>query len=238
MVNRKPLQNIIHVIETDENTNRKHHLFDNLARVADALAKQFDPFCEVVIHDLAKPEKSIVHIAGNVTGRRLGGPMTNFVLSLLRQSDHPEDMTGYLARTREGRTLNSSTIFIRDDDDTILGVFCINLDITVLLSASDQINQFALPSSAIEVDKSFSNDVPDLLHQMIQTSLKRVLKTSSLEEYDQSITPELRRTILADLDEQGAFRIRKAIAMIADMFGVSRYTIYKDLKVTNGDLEE
>src|SRR5690606_10753582 len=109
-----------------------------------------------------------------------------------------------------------------------------NFDVTILLSASHQINHFAMPSSAIEVDKTFSNDVPDLLREMIQTSLKKVLNCKSLEEYEQNVTPDLRRAILADLDEQGAFRIRKAIAVIADMFQVSRYTIYKDLKITNG----
>ena len=53
-----------------------------LKQIAQALAAQFGPGCEVVIHDLAAkdPEKSIVYIVnGHVTGRRVGdGPSTSW----------------------------------------------------------------------------------------------------------------------------------------------------------------
>ena len=49
-----------------------------LKQIAQALAAQFGPNCEVVIHDLVAkdPEKSIVYIVnGHVTGRKMGdGP--------------------------------------------------------------------------------------------------------------------------------------------------------------------
>ena len=93
----------------------KQILFENLSRLALALEKQFGPDCEVVVHDLSRPENSIVCIAGNVTGRRIGGPLTDFVLGLLENDEHPDDTIGYSARTGDGRTLKSSTIFINDE---------------------------------------------------------------------------------------------------------------------------
>ena len=56
-----------------------------LKQIAAALAAQFGPSCEVVIHDLAAqdPEQSIAHIEnGHVTGRRLGDGPSTVVMAL------------------------------------------------------------------------------------------------------------------------------------------------------------
>lgn len=203
-------------------------LFRNLAQVADSLHAHFGPLCEVVIHDLARPESSIVHIAGDLTGRHIGGPMTDFVLGLLKREEKPEDVVGYLAHTREGATLKSSTVFIRDKDGAPIGVFCINFDVTPLLAAAQDLGRLASPNISLEVDKSFPSDVPNLLRDMIPKSLKRVLDNGEYTDGTLNVTPEERRMIVADLEDQGAFRIRNATSVIADLFKVSRYTIYKD----------
>ncbi|MEA1962196.1 MAG: PAS domain-containing protein [Bacillota bacterium] len=49
-----------------------------------------------MVHDLCKPETSIIYVAGNVTNRKIGGPVTNFVLEKLRNhSNSCEDLIGY-----------------------------------------------------------------------------------------------------------------------------------------------
>jgi predicted transcriptional regulator YheO len=206
----------------------KEMLFDNLARVADALADQFAPYCEVVIHDLAHPDSSIVHIAGDITGRHIGGPMTDFVLGLLGQEERPEDRVGYIAHARDGKTIKSSTIFVRDESGEPVGVFCVNFDLTTLLAAGHELSQFAQASTSLEVDKSFSADVPNLQQEMIQKSIRRVLNCNHISELNGGIDKEDRRKVIADLEAQGAFRIRKATPIVAELFEVSRYTIYKD----------
>src|SRR5690606_27850966 len=206
----------------------KQNLFENLSRLALALEKQFGPDCEVVVHDLSRPENSIVCIAGNVTGRRIGGPLTDFVLGLLENDEHPDDTIGYSARTGDGRTLKSSTIFINDENSRPIGVFCINFDCTSLLAASQQIQRLTTAAMPLEVDKSFSADVPGLLQDMIRKSLRRVVGRTDLSDENGGINTVERRAVIADLEHQGAFRIRKATSVLAELFRVSRYTIYKD----------
>ena len=196
----------------------KDLLFDHFIQIAAALSEQFGPHCEVVIHDLSQPESSIVYITGNVTGRSVGGPMTDFVLGLLKQAKYPEDVIGYTAHTRDGKTLKSSTIFIRDDSRNPIGVFCINFDVTPLLAASEQLIELATSTTPVEVDKSFSADVPDLLQNMIQKSLRRVLNRNDLLEINGNVNVEQRRAIIADLDAQGAFKILKATPIVARPF--------------------
>lgn len=62
--------------------------------------------CEVVLHDLAVPDESIVAIAnGHISGRKLGGPVTNFALWFMKQGlqDGATSMSGYRAVNSEGR---------------------------------------------------------------------------------------------------------------------------------------
>ncbi|HHY95574.1 MAG TPA: hypothetical protein GX513_11295 [Firmicutes bacterium] len=65
--------------------------------------------CEVVVHDLAKPEASIVEIVrGHVTGRVaggpiLGGPLEDQGLDLLREVAGDSCAVGYRTRTKDGQ---------------------------------------------------------------------------------------------------------------------------------------
>lgn len=206
-------------------------LFENLKRIASAVASQFGPSCEVVVHDLSHLENSIVFIAGDVTGRQVGGPVTDFVLGLLNQEQSPEDLVGYMAQTRDGKALTSSTVFLKDKRGRPIGVFCINFDVTYLVEASKHLTRLATPRTPIKVDKSFSADAPNLLQDMIEESLQRIIGGRHLDGQSDAVSRDQRLAILADLDAMGAFKIRNAVPIVADLFDVTRYTIYKDLKL-------
>lgn len=205
----------------------RKELFENLQRVATAIATQFGPMCEVVLHDLQTPEESIVFVAGDVTGRKVGGPITDFVLSLLAHHETSEDVLGYTARTRNGKTLKSSTVFVRNTDGLPVGVFCINFDISSLLSASKHLEDLVTPSTPLEIEKSFPTDVPDLLGSIIEESFRRVLDGT---ESASKLCKEERQILINDLDCQGVFQIQNSVPTVGSILGVSRYTIYKDLK--------
>jgi predicted transcriptional regulator YheO len=211
---------------------RRELTLENVARIANGLTAIFGPWCEVVVHDLAQPQSSIVHITGNVTDRRIGGPLTDFVLGLLRRERKPDDMYGYVVRTHDGRILKSSTIFIRNENGFPIAVFCINVDISPLIAADQQLAELLSLDTSVEVDKHFAADVPHLLQGMIQSSLESVLNNSTIVE-DGDLTTQQRKAIVADLERQGAFKIRNAVPMVAELFGVSRSTVYNYLKPQN-----
>lgn len=208
----------------------KEEIFENLIRIAAALTAQFSPSCEVIVQDLSRPEHSIVFVGGNITGRRIGGPATNFILRMLKDDKTPEDIIGNLAHTRDGKTLKSSTVFIKDRRGRPIGVFCVNFDTTPLLTASKQLAELAAPATPIEIEKILSADVPNLLQDMIQDSFRRVLNEKEPNEHTGGLSKEQRQAVLLDLEKQGALRIRNAVPILSDIFRVSRYTIYKDLK--------
>ena len=91
-----------------------------LKQIAADLASQFGPDCEVVIHDLktSEPEHSIVYIVnGHVTNRDIGDGPSNAVFDAIRNQEKgatPEDHTGYLMKTADGKILKCSTSYIHD----------------------------------------------------------------------------------------------------------------------------
>ena len=79
-----------------------------LKQIAQDLASEFGPDCEVVIHDLKTkdPEHSIVYIVnGHVTGRSIGDGPSDAVFDVIRNRNHkgsePSDHSGYLMKTGE-----------------------------------------------------------------------------------------------------------------------------------------
>lgn len=74
--------------------------------LVDFLGQAMGPNTEIVLHDLDVPDKSIIAIAnGHISGRELGGPVTDFALWFMKQGDAAAVpmMTGYRAVNGEGK---------------------------------------------------------------------------------------------------------------------------------------
>ena len=128
------------LLKTQERAvNAISYTLDLLKQIADGLARQFGIDCEIVIHDLTKPELEhcIVHINnGHVTNRQEGGGPSKVVLQTIhKDAAQLKDRLGYLTRTPEGKILKSSTFYIRSQDGTAIDyLFSINYDISGLMT--------------------------------------------------------------------------------------------------------
>ena len=195
-----------------------------LFQLAKGIAGQFGPNCEVVVHDLASndPERSIVAIEnGHVTGRKVGDGPSHAVLEALRSGgERIEDHLCYLTRTRDGKILKSTTIYIRDDDGVPIGIFGINYDSTIMLAMENQLKQFTATEPETKEPEAISRNVSDLLDELIQQSVKLVGKPVAL------MTKEDKVKAVQFLNETGAFLITKSGDKVCKFFGISKYTLY------------
>lgn len=111
------------------------------------LAAFSGPNCEVVLHDLSDPVHSVVRVEnGEVTGRAVGQGLRHLVPSLLRMSrtddgalssESPNLLPVYWLRSR-GRLIRALSLLIRDDAGEVVGVLCINQDVTNVSAAAGQ----------------------------------------------------------------------------------------------------
>jgi predicted transcriptional regulator YheO len=212
-----------HVLSEQLKSDDQGATLEDLKAIASSLVKLFGPHaCEVVIHDLADLDHSIVWIEGNVTNRQVGGPMTDQGLAMVRLGQY-ENLANYLTYTDDGRTLKSASIFIRDSDGRTWGAFCINVDITPYLTITHHLNAGILRSEAAEVNEAFASGAEDTVGNMLAEVLFEYGKPSyALTRFD-------RLTLIEILDRKGAFQIKRAVPIIAKKLGVSRYTIYNYL---------
>lgn len=201
--------------------------FEFAAHVARGLAGQFGRNCEVVIHDLRGDDLDHTIIAienGNVTGRSIGDGPSHIVLEALRENPEAlEDRIAYLTKTADGRVLKSSTMFIRDDDEKVIGLMGINYDISMLVAFDDAIRAFTGQDQPGQEPESISGNVYDLLDELLDASVRLVGKPTALMSKDEKIRA------IRFLDERGAFLITKSGPKVCQYFGISTYTLYSYL---------
>lgn len=200
------------------------HTLVFLKELAHGIAQQFGPNCEVVVHDLSREntEHSIVAIEnGHVTHRKVGdGPSMAVLDALSGNPDKLHTDGSYLTKTKDGRILKSTTIYIRDEQQNIIGIFSLNFDITELMMVSNAINPLVSVTSKKSETGSIPNNVSELLQELIEESARQIGKPVPL------MTREDKIRAIKFLNDHGALLITKAGDKISKYFGISKYTLY------------
>ena len=202
--------------------------------LAKTIAEMFGKKCEVLIHDFSNPQHSIIAIEnGHVTGRKIGDPITDLALATWKKGGYGEKKTdrivNYKTKTKDGRMLKSSSVFIRDNQKKIIGCLCINYDLTEHSMFHKVMDDFC---TAIDLDEEksekgmeiFTDNVNEVLENIIQEAIEKIgIPVSLMQKEDKLMVTKI-------ADEKGAFLIKGAITQIAKEINVSRFTIYNYLE--------
>jgi predicted transcriptional regulator YheO len=136
---------------------------------------------------------------------------------------HPaSDLLNYRTKTKEGKELRSSSIFLRDEKGQIFGALCINVDVSGLLKAQEWLQE-ALGSANTTIDERFEHSVDEVLENLIQNAISSIGKKTS------DMTRDDKVAIVAYLEAKGAFLIRYSVERVAELLGMTKYTIYNYL---------
>lgn len=198
--------------------------FAMLKPLVSAVAETFGSRCEIVLHDLRKPDNSIVAIAGNVTERHVGGSMSQIGLSVLAAGDQAKDQYNYVTRAPNGRELKSTTVVLRDEQGKPFGLFCINFDITDLRMLAAALEDLVGSDRQPPAHVAFTDDVDQVIDAIMQEenmALGRPLDRLSKQD---------RLEVLSTLDRRGVFALQRSAPQVAERLGVSRATLYSDLQ--------
>ncbi|MDU7306431.1 MAG: transcriptional regulator [Escherichia coli] len=164
--------------------------------VVDGLAMLIGSHCEIVLHSL-------------------------LALRMLH------DMTGadssvskcYFTRAKSGVLMKSLTIAIRNREQRVIGLLCINMNLDVPFS---QIMSTFVPPETPDVGSSvnFASSVEDLVTQTLEFTIEEV-------NADRNVSNNAKnRQIVLNLYEKGIFDIKDAINQVADRLNISKHTVY------------
>lgn len=202
-------------------------IFAAMTPTLEGIAKTYGPHCEVVLHDYRDPEHSVRAVAGSITGRKVGGAMSEIGMRVLKRGAEAENDVNYFTRAPDGRRLKCSTMPLRDSEGTLIGALCINIDITPLrevsIMLSQMLNQEQTESAADSVTV-FANDIEDVIDSLVaQEEVSRSKPAAELSKAE-------RLEVIDQLSDKGVFSIRGAAPQVAARLRISRAALYNDLK--------
>jgi len=194
--------------------------------VADAIAQLFHPYVEVVIHDIASD--TIVYIVNAYSNRKIGdtsqlGPFGKGV------GEFPYEMSvegPYENAGNRGQRIRSISSALKDNEGKVVGIMCTNADFSVMEASLGVLEDFLRPMNLEAPPKVlFQNAWKDNLKLEIRSFL--IDNEISFDKIDST----QRKNLIKNLEAKRLFYARKSVEQLANMLGVSRATIYKDLKV-------
>lgn len=241
-------------------TPMPHAIISSYMPLVDFLGKLIGPHCEVVLHDLTTPERSVVGIAnGHISGREVGAPLTDFALRLIKENAHTalDFLHEYEGALKSGRKVRSSTFFIKGDQNELLGLLCFNVDMSRLQGLHKELDTIlsayftnggpspagaaflANPSvwepGSSQVSMGTNPPVTDA-HETFSESMEDLINTSIMKAVSpfnlppDRLSPAERGEVVLSLYKRGFFQLRGAIEHLAEAFALSEASIYRYLK--------
>lgn len=196
------------------------HPLSRYVSTADAIALLFRPHVEVVLHDT---RSSKIHYIANPFSKRRVGDSSLSDESMLDDLEQP--VIGPYRKTNvDGRHLRSVTAVLRDARGAQIGLLCINFDVSLLESISEQIGALAFLPGPLQPRAPLFRDWHDALEGAVAEHENAC--GMALAAFGK---PEL-TALVARLERDGLLAARKAPTAVAQRLGISRATLYNYLK--------
>lgn len=197
------------------------------------------PHCEVLLHDVIDVQNSVIAIRnGYISGRQLGCPLTDFGLEMLESKAYLKQnaIVNYLSRTSGGEKLRSSTYFIKDEENRLIGMLCVNIlispDNQVVKDLTDKlINALFTNHAAANTPVQENEKVVESLHSSIENVVESAI-SKIMDVYDipvERMSVEEKTAIVQKLNANGIFKIKGAITKVASTLQTSESTVYRYL---------
>lgn len=191
--------------------------------VVDGLASLIGPFCEIVLHSLEDLTTSAIKIAnGDNTGRQVGSPITDLALQMLKDIERSERnfSRSYFTRAKGGVLMKSITVAIRNGEQRVIGLLCINVNLDAPFS---QVLHSFMPTEEAQAAASavnFASDVEELVDQTMERTVEEINSDKLVSNNSKN------RQIVMDLYDKGIFDIKDAINRVAERLDISKHTVY------------
>ena len=213
-----------------------HFTVDNLEEVfplAEFIADSFGPMAEIVVHDITRPENSIVFIRnGQLSGRSLGDGVTDqtFQLAIRADQDGADFVSDYRGRRLNKHEFRVSSYLIRNQEQTVIGLLCISINITGLQQAAHVLQTLSSIDSddvqiSTETSRSHMSEEP-------AENIRRITR-DEVRQFNipmDKLTKEDRLDIIRNIKDRGIFLIKGAVGIVAPELKISIPTLYRYLQ--------
>ena len=204
-------------------------IIESYKTTMEGLAAYYGEAFEFVLHVLNDYDHSITKIInGHHSGRKEGGPITDFALAMLKEinekskADKNGAYTSYVSASKYGKPVRSTTIVIFGKKKTAIGLLCINLYLDSPISSLLQ--NFSLLPPVDYVSENFSNDSSEIITRALG-KVKKAVRS------DASIPANLKnKEIIIQLYHQGIFKLKNSVFLVSRDLAIAKNTVYLHLR--------
>ncbi|WP_435975598.1 helix-turn-helix transcriptional regulator [Streptomyces sp. Qhu_M48] len=202
------------------------HLVREVERIAVAVGRMFPGLCEVVLHDLRRPDSAIRAIENNLSGRQIGDSATELGLRRIADPDYPGVIQNYSNRFPDGRPAKSTSIGIKNAEGRYVAALCLNLDVSTLSPLA-----MAL-AGLVATDAAHPGETLETLRDRTGRELRSAIDSFAAQysSTPRALNRDQKRELVRQLHREGFFETRSSAQLIADQLGVSRATVYNYTK--------
>ncbi len=208
--------------------DEKQAILHSYLPLVEFLSQVFGSYCEVVLHDVRDTHESIIAISRhNLTGRKKGGTMSPVAQKVLELNQGQDYIINNREKALQGKDIRSNTYFIKDPAGNMIGMLCINLDISAPLTLRKMLDQFmALPpdSAPLSPASASSSNLEDYVLLLIEEALAASPLAPSRMNAGE------KKSIIKQLNEKGIFRIKGGAYEVCRHLQISEATLYRYLK--------
>lgn len=213
-------------------SDEDRQILNSYFAVVDGVSALIGDHCEIVLHSLEDLEHSAIYIAnGHNTNRHIGAPITDLALKSLHNMQSESVSAPYFSRAKSNGLMKSVTIAIRNRNQRIIGLLCININLDVPVA---QFMRAFLPPNAQNQTSAvnFASSVEELVAQTIENTVEEITLNLSVANHNKN------RQIVASLFEKGIFDIKDAINLVAERLNISRHTVYLYIRQIKQEQDE
>ncbi len=202
-------------------------ILESYKRLLDGLSDYLGEGYEIVLHSLEDLDHSVIKIInGHYSGRSIGAPITDLALSMLNEikNNNPDHMyKTYFNKRVHAECVKGSTIPIFGEDNRIIGLLCMNFYLDIPLY--DYLKGFS-ENNGDDKQRSeiFANKIDDLIVQKIEEARQRVFGDPEIASTHHN------RHIIIYLFENGIFKLKDSVAIVAKELRVTKNTVYTHIR--------
>ncbi|GAB1437598.1 PAS domain-containing protein [Providencia sp.] len=198
---------------------KDNSLLAQIEVIAKGLSETFSPFCEVVVHDLKNPERSITSIHNNLSGRQIDEPTTELGYARIESADFPSIIANYTNQFSDGRPVKSTSIGIKDESGQYVAALCLNLDMTLFRGMQSMLSQFIDVKNGPIKEHIEPNGTEAIRHRIDQYA-------ATLAATPRTLKVDERKNLIEILRSEGLLDVKKSMETVAQHLGISRASVY------------
>lgn len=213
-------------------------LIEQYKKIAKFLAACLGKDYEIAIHEIKNDELKLVSLEnGDISKRTINAPLTELALKFINEKKYIDSdyEVNYKGLSGEN-VLRSSTFFIKNNQGNLIGLLCINFNLTHVNKSIKKINDelkdlFNIVEDNMSyVEESTVEYFADDISQVIRNIITPIIEEKNLPLARLSFDEKM--ILIEELKKQGVFLLKGAVSEAAIQLHSSEASIYRYLKKT------